>query len=125
MVVQRQVLRRLREIYSTVAADNYAAVAAQFDKAAKQFTDLAATCDVKADAATIIDKPDKVRRAFLDAESHANAINRLLPALAAAATLARGFDTMPQQTQDGAMVTVSKHGPANSGWGDGHRQQTW
>jgi hypothetical protein len=90
--VENQVLRRLREIYADVAADNYTAIAAQFDKAATKFTELAATCDVEGDAASMLAAPDKVRKAFLDAESFANQINRLLPALAASATLARGVD---------------------------------
>ena len=41
------------------AGANYHAIAAQFDDAAKRFTDVASSVDVEADAASIIAKPDK------------------------------------------------------------------
>jgi hypothetical protein len=78
-----------------VAADNYRAVAALFDAAAQRFVDTANTVDVEADAATMIDKPDKARQAYLAAESYANELTRLTVPLAAAATLASRRDIHP------------------------------
>jgi hypothetical protein len=90
-----RVLHRLREIYAAVAGANYAKVAGQFDDAATRFTDTANTVDVESDAASMIDKPDKAWRAYLDAESFANALTKLVPPLCAAATLATGIDIHP------------------------------
>jgi hypothetical protein len=88
-----RVLHRLREIYA--AGANYAKVAALFDDAAQHFCDVANIVDIESDAASMIDKPDKVRRAYLDAESFANALTKLVPPLCAAATLATGIDIHP------------------------------
>ena len=71
-----RVLHRLREIYA--AGANYAKVAALFDDAAQHFCDVANIVDIESDAASMIDKPDKVRRAYLDAESFANALTKLV-----------------------------------------------
>jgi hypothetical protein len=43
----------------------------------------------------MLNAPDKTRKAYLDAESFGNQLTRLLPPLAAAATLARGIDIHP------------------------------
>jgi hypothetical protein len=93
--VEGVVLQRLREIYAAVAADNYRAVAALFDGAAQRFGDTANTVDVEAGAATMIDKPDKARQAYLAAESYANELTRLTVPLGAAATLASRRDIHP------------------------------
>jgi hypothetical protein len=93
--IEARVLHRLREIYAAVAADNYRAVAKQFDDAATRFADTAATVDVEADPASMIDKPDETRQAYLAAESFANQLTKLIPPLAAAATLATGTDIHP------------------------------
>jgi hypothetical protein len=69
------VLHKLRELYGAVAATNYQAVAKQFDDAATRFTEVASTVDVEADAASMIDKPDRQRKAYLDAESFAKPVD--------------------------------------------------
>jgi hypothetical protein len=89
------VLHMLRELYGAVAATNYQAVAKQFDDAATRFTKVASTVDVEACAASMIDKPDRQRKAYLDAESFANQLTRLVVPLSAAMTLARGVDVHP------------------------------
>ena len=90
-----RVLHRLREIYTAAAGANYRAVAERFNDVAQHFCATANTVDIEADAASMIDKPDKVRRAYLDAESFANALTKLVPPLCAAATLATGIDIHP------------------------------
>ncbi|MGA7054528.1 MAG: hypothetical protein WBZ37_25325, partial [Mycobacterium sp.] len=86
------VVHELKRLYSDAAPDNYRAVAKQFDNAAKRFTDLAELVDVEGDAAALLNEPDKTRQAYQDAESFANQVTRLLPAMAAAMTLATGVD---------------------------------
>jgi hypothetical protein len=90
-----RVLHRLREIYTAVAGANYRAIAAQFDNAAKRFTDVANTVDVEADPVSMLKANDKVRQGFLAAESYANELTRLVPPLCAAATLATRIDIHP------------------------------
>jgi hypothetical protein len=87
--VSAAVERRLFELYAKVAQANYASAARQFDAIAKQFTDAAATAiDVEADASTVIDKPDAVRSAYLEAEVFAHRLSALIELLIAAAELA-------------------------------------
>jgi hypothetical protein len=86
------VTTKLREIYADVAADNYQAIAKKYNDAAQRFTDAANLVDVEADASSMLTAPDKSRKAYLDAESYSNAISRLVPALAASATLLTGID---------------------------------
>jgi hypothetical protein len=97
--IRGTVLHELQQIYGTVAQQNYKAIAKQFDQAAKRFTDAATIADPEADAASMLDQPDKTRKAFLDSESHANALTRLIPALCGAATLATGIDVHPTNQQ--------------------------
>jgi hypothetical protein len=86
--VRGAVARRMVEAYSAVAVENYAKVAKLFDAEAAKFVACAEAVDVDADGAEIVDRPDKVRKAWLDAEKHAHHLTKLLPALAAAASLA-------------------------------------
>ena len=86
--VTNAVFKRLAEIYSAHARDAYSQVAAKFDKAAKLFVVAASTVDVEADPAVMVQADDKPRKCWLDSESHANALSRLLPAMCAAAALA-------------------------------------
>jgi hypothetical protein len=87
--VRRQVFEQLRSIYSDVARDSYAAIAAQFDQQAKAFMTAAKTADVEADAADMLKTgSDKQRRAWLDAEGYAHRLTELVEPLAAAAQLA-------------------------------------
>jgi hypothetical protein len=93
--IQTAVVARLKALYSEVAAANYDTIANKFDSAAKKFTELAAIADPEADAVSMIDKSNKVRKAFLDAESFGNELTKLVPALCAAMTLASGVDVFP------------------------------
>jgi hypothetical protein len=97
--IRAAVLDELRRIYSTVAQQNYQAIAKQFDQAAKRFADAAALADPEGDPASMISQPDKSRKAYLDSESHANQLTRLIPALCGAATLATGIDVHPANQQ--------------------------
>ena len=84
--VRNAVYQRMRELYDGAAA--YTQVATKFDQAAKRFVTAASTVDVEADPVSMIEAPDKARKAWLDAEGFANGLTRLLPAMSAAATLA-------------------------------------
>ena len=86
--VRDAVLQRMRDVHEAAASDVYAAIAEKFDTAAKRFVAAASTTDPEADAVTMIDQPDKVRKAWLDAEGFGNELSRLLPAVQAAAALA-------------------------------------
>ena len=86
--VRNAVLQRMRDVHAAVARDVYASIAEKFDQAAKRFVAVASLADPEADAVTMIDAPDKARKAWRDAESYANALTRLLPAMSAAASLA-------------------------------------
>jgi hypothetical protein len=87
--VRRQTFEQLRSIYSGVARDNYAAIAAQFDQQAEAFMTAAKTADVEADAADMLKTGSgKQHRAWLDAESYARRLSELVEPLVAAAELA-------------------------------------
>ena len=87
--VRTAVLARLREHYRPHALDNYRAVAARFDDAAARFTTAANVIDPEMSATAMVNAPEKVRRGWTDAERHSHQLTALLPALQAAAGLAR------------------------------------
>ena len=84
--VRNAVHRRMLEVYDGAAA--YAQIAEKFNSAAKRFVDAANTADVEADAASMVEQPDKIRRSWHDAEGFGNELSRLVDPLAAAAALA-------------------------------------
>jgi hypothetical protein len=85
-------LHRLREIYHGIAAENYQAVAKQFDGTAKQFAETAAIVDPDSDGSELVGTPEKRQKAWINAALHANELSRLIPPLAAAMTLASSVD---------------------------------
>ena len=86
--VRTAVLARMREVYAATATDNYGRVAAVFDDWAGKLTATAAQVDVQATGEAMVDQPDKIRRAWLDAQHYAHRLDKLTPALVAAAQLA-------------------------------------
>jgi hypothetical protein len=86
--VRAVALARLHEIYAGVAQANYAAIAEQFNTAAKAFT-AAAEYDPETSAVQIAHRAsEKERKQWLASEQWANELTRLLPSLVGAATLA-------------------------------------
>jgi hypothetical protein len=79
------VYARLRELYD--GADAYQAVAAMFNEAVKHLIEAAVIADLEAKADAMLFEDDEVRQAYKSGEAFSNAIDRLLPAMAAAASL--------------------------------------
>ena len=82
------VQREMLSAYEPVARDNYAAVAADFNAAAKRFTAAAAIVDPESDANRMVTADDAERQAWLDAELQAATLDTLVPPLIAATQLA-------------------------------------
>ncbi|WP_197498953.1 hypothetical protein, partial [Mycobacterium sp. E3298] len=80
--------RRLLELYRPHAGDIYQQVVDQFDSAATAFADAAATTDVEASAASVVNARDEQRAAWTAAEAGAAKLDALLKLLATAAALA-------------------------------------
>lgn len=85
--VRAAVYPKLVQLYSEVAAINYAKVAKEFDTVASDFTALAKQCNPEVDGASIVGEPDSVRSAWLDAQKFAAGLDKLTPVLQAAAEL--------------------------------------
>jgi hypothetical protein len=100
--VSTAVLRRMRDTYSTVAVENYGKVAEIFDAAAAHFTSTARVVDVEASGESMVDQPDKQRRAWLDAAKYAHQLTKLLPSLHAAAQLAGVPETAGREVGGGS-----------------------
>jgi hypothetical protein len=83
---------RFHEIYAKAAPEAYRLLAAQFNAAAKGFTDATKVTDVTAGAGVIIKADSKSLKAWRDAENYAAALDSLVEPLAAAAILARRID---------------------------------
>jgi hypothetical protein len=77
----------LIELYSEVAATNYAKVGTQFDAVAGNFHAAASKCDPEADGDSVVGLPDAVRTGWMDAQKHTQELDRLVPILWAAAEL--------------------------------------
>jgi hypothetical protein len=92
IAVRGEVYPRLVQLYSEVAAANYAKVAKEFDTVAGKFTTAAFAGNPEADANTLVSEPDPVRKGWLDAAVYAAELDRLTPVLQAAAELC-GIDT--------------------------------
>lgn len=113
--VRAAVLARMLQVHEAVARDVYAQVAAKFDAAAKRFVTAASTVDPEADAVRMVEADDKPRKAWRDAESFANEISRLLPAVQAAAALA----DIPDTDADATVL------PLVADLSDCHRRKAW
>jgi hypothetical protein len=87
VAVRSAVYPRLVQLYSEVAATNYAKVGKEFDSAATEFTAAAKRCDPKASSDSIVGQPDPVRSGWLDAAKHAARLDSLVPILCTAAEL--------------------------------------
>lgn len=92
IAVRGEVYPRLVQLYSEVAAANYAKVGKQFDTVAGRFTTAAVAGNPEADASALVSEPDPVRKGWLDAAVYAAELDRLTPVLQAAAELC-GIDT--------------------------------
>jgi hypothetical protein len=86
-IVVTAVEAAMLDAYADVAAENYAAVGGKFDAAAQAFTEAASMAPPEAAANAMITSDDATRTAWLAAEVHAAALDRLLPAVLAAAQL--------------------------------------
>lgn len=80
--------REARILYADHAATIYGAIAAQFDTAAGKLTACHDAVDVEAPAETAVDMPEKSRKLWREAQTHAAELGRLLVSLKAAAVLA-------------------------------------
>lgn len=87
-VVRTAVTDRLRTIYADAAVENYSAVAAKFNTLAAKLTAAVDIVDLEAEAAGMVTANSKARTAWSEAPGIAAELDALLPALAAAATLA-------------------------------------
>jgi hypothetical protein len=85
--VRAAVLRRLYALYEPTAGDNWTAAADLFDKAAAAFTKAADTVDPEAPATAVMGEPEKVRKAWTEAEFLVHDIDAAIPVLSAAAAL--------------------------------------
>jgi hypothetical protein len=85
--VRAAVLKRMREVYSVVAVDNYNRMVKIFDEWATKFVATTRLVDVEADGAAIVDQPDKERRAWLDSQRYSAQLTKLVPILHGAAHL--------------------------------------
>lgn len=99
-----QVEKHLRRAYGSVAGSNYDRIADRFNEAGSKFAALHAIVPATTDPATLVAKTEKIRKAWLDAQPLANELERLVPALAAAARLA--FQT-PRITGTSAYIGLS------------------
>jgi len=79
----------LRVLYERVAAPNYRALSKRFNEAAAGFMRAADVIDPGTDAAAVVNAGDRALRAWRDAAAFASQLDNLLPALTAAAELAR------------------------------------
>lgn len=86
--VRASVTKHLADLYRPVALSNYRAVASKFDAAAKHFVTAVSVVDPNTDAALVVSMSDTERKAWQQAELHAAELDRILPALRAAAELA-------------------------------------
>jgi hypothetical protein len=80
-------LKRMREVYSVVAVDNYSRMVKIFDDWATKFVATTRLVDVEAGGAAIVDRPDKERRAWLDSQRYSAQLTKLVPTLHGAARL--------------------------------------
>ena len=86
--IRAAVLTSLREYYQPHAVANYASAADYYDGLAQKFTAAADLVDPEADAAAMVDEPEKLRRAWSSAEQLAHRLTAALAGLSAAASLA-------------------------------------
>lgn len=87
--VRHVVSARLREVASTVAGANYAAIAKQYNEIAERFTSAATAFDPETDAVIVArDATNQQRKQWNEAESWAGELTRLSQPLATAAALA-------------------------------------
>lgn len=99
----------LRNLYGTKARTNYEQLQTQFNTEANAFTKAANTIDPEMSPIEVLDGTDAEQRAWKAAEVAAKRMAQLLPALAAAATLAGfGDDTNPDE-QLALAVDVADH----------------
>lgn len=77
IAVRGEVYPRLVQLYSEVAAANYAKVGKQFDTVAGRFTTAAVAGNPEADASALVSEPDPVRKGWLDAAVYAAELDRL------------------------------------------------
>lgn len=108
------VTRRLRELYSPVAQQNYQAIAARFDRQAAEFTTAASVIDPEAPADTVVTADAKIRKAWTDSLLAAQQLTQLIPVLQAAAELAGH----PAATAESVLPLVCDPGQA-------HRRRVW
>jgi hypothetical protein len=121
VAVRRAVLARLIEFYSKVAASNYAKVAKKFDGVAANFTDVAGCCDPEGDAASMVEAPDETRASWLNAAIFANKLDRVVPIVRAAASLAN----VPSSAHRDLGVADACLLPLVCDPGELHRRRVW
>lgn len=88
-MVHTAIEQTMRELYMPVARDHYRQLSGQFNHAAEQFTRAANTVSPDADPAAVIGAGRKTVEAWHAALTHADELDRLLPALVASAELVR------------------------------------
>ncbi|WP_427018604.1 hypothetical protein ACQCSX_08765 [Pseudarthrobacter sp. P1] len=104
----------LRNEYAKTAAANYETIRNTFNATAAKFKAAAATVNPEASAESLISTDDKTRTAWVNIAVTAQQLNRMIPALAAAARLA------------GARVTTNAdHLSLTTNPGTLHRRRVW
>ena len=86
--VRTRVHAAIRDTFAAHAESIYRTVAAIFNRAVESFTACTAVCDPEMPAVAVVDATEKVRKAWKQAEGAAAELDRILPALVAAAQLA-------------------------------------
>lgn len=133
-IVVTSVEAAMLDAYADVAAENYAAVGGKFDAAAQAFTEAASLAPPEAAAAAMITADDATRTAWLAAEVHAAALDKLLPAVLAAAQLCgvridAGDDALAElwwqsPLDEGAALALTVD-PRDTNGRELHRRRIW
>jgi len=120
--VRAAVLKRMREVYSVVAVDNYSRMVKIFDDWATKFVATTRLVDVEADGAAIVDRPDKERRAWLDSQRYSAQLTKLVPTLHGAARLT---GTVPESARRDGGGRDAVLIPLCCNTTDQHRRRVW
>ncbi|MBO1751720.1 hypothetical protein J4G33_07890 [Actinotalea sp. BY-33] len=100
------VLHRLRTEYGTVAADNYAILAEQFNAAIEDLRTQHTLIDPESDPATLLRESAKVRNAWAEAAVHAERATEISAALLRAAQLAGATTTHPSLKHNDQLASI-------------------
>lgn len=104
--MQQEANRRIRALYTTVATANWDTLADRFNTAAAAFTKAHSTVPVTTDPATLINAPERSRKAWAEGQTQRATLDGLIEPLLAAARLA-GHVAAGKTWAIGATVTAT------------------